>query len=357
VSEQRQAGEGPHPIGGPAAPVPSPAGGATTRAKPGGTGARTRRGSDLPHRIAQAPGASAEDPRSYYGQPVIKAPVWRGYIPWYLFTGGLAGASAPLAALAPDDVLARRAWSVSLGALAVSAPLLIADLGRPERFHHMLRLVKVTSPMSVGTWLLSATGGAVALAWTRSVLGWFPRAGGAGAGATLALGPALSTYTSVLIADTAVPAWHEARRELPFVFAASSAAAAGGAATLVTPVDSARVARRLAVAGGLAEVAATMVMERRLGELGAPYRHGRPAWLMRGAKVCAVAGAGLVGTGGRRRGLAAAGGVLLVAGSALERWAIFRAGVASAQDPRYTVAPQRRRKDARARARQAAAPA
>lgn len=315
-------------------------------AKPGGTAARTRRGSDVPHRTTQAPGAA----ESYYGQPVIKAPVWRGYIPWYLFTGGLAGASAPLAVVAGatgNEALARRAWSVAVGALVVSPALLTADLGRPERFHHMLRVVKVTSPMSLGTWLLSATGAAAGLAWAHAVLGRFPRAGRAAGASTLVLGPALSTYTSVLIADTAVPAWHAARTELLFVFAASSAAAAGGAAVLLTPVSAAPAARRLAVAGGIAEIAASVVMEHRLGELGAPYRHGRPARLARAAKLCAAGGALLTAARGRRRVLAAAGGALLLAGSALERQAVFAAGVATARDPAFTVAPQRRRREAR----------
>ena len=296
---------------------------------------------------------------SYYGRQILKTPTWKTPdVPLYLFLGGLAGASSVLAegaALTGRPDLERVARLAAAGGAAAGTVALVHDLGRPERFLHMLRVFKPTSPLSVGSFILAPFSGLSAAAAASLLSGRLPRLGRlAGVGAA-AFGPPLATYTAALISNTAVPAWHEARRELPFVFAASSAAAAGGAATLVTPVDSARVARRLAVAGGLAEVAATMVMERRLGELGAPYRHGRPAWLMRGAKVCAVAGAGLVGTGGRRRGLAAAGGVLLVAGSALERWAIFRAGVASAKDPRYTVAPQRRRRDARAR--QAAAPA
>ncbi|MDQ3456389.1 MAG: polysulfide reductase, partial [Actinomycetota bacterium] len=59
-------------------------------------------------------------------------------------------------------------------------------------------------------------------------VGRHPRLGRlAGAGATV-LGPAMTTYTAVLLAATAVPGWHEAHRELPFVFARSALASAGG---------------------------------------------------------------------------------------------------------------------------------
>lgn len=283
----------------------------------------------------------SDAPRSYYGQPVIKAPVWKGYIPWYFFLGGLAGASAPLAAVAGargNRALERRAWTVALAGIGVSPALLIADLGRPERFHHMLRVVKVTSPMNVGTWLLSSAGAAIGLAWARSVLGWFPRAGRAGATVAAAAGPAVATYTAVLIADTSVPVWYEARHQLPFLFAASSAASAGGTAILLVPARAAGPARRLALGGAVAEIVAGALMERRLGELAEPYRSGRSGRLARAAKGCAVAGAALLA---RRR--SRAGAALLVAGAAIERWAVFTAGRASAEDPRYTVAPQRRR--------------
>ena len=97
--------------------------------------------------------------RSYHGQPVLKQPVWTWEIPLYFFTGGAAGASAGLAylgELSGNDELARRAWAVALAGLTVSPALLISDLGRPPRFLNMLRMFKVTSPMSVGTWVLSA---------------------------------------------------------------------------------------------------------------------------------------------------------------------------------------------------------
>ena len=104
---------------------------------------------------------------SYYGRPVIKAPVWEWKIAAYLFTGGLAAGTAVLAEGA-DAVgaarLRRSCWLGSFGALLASLVLLVVDLGRPERFHHMLRVAKPTSPMSVGTWILTAFGPGVGAA-------------------------------------------------------------------------------------------------------------------------------------------------------------------------------------------------
>src|SRR4029079_19176487 len=106
--------------------------------------------------------------QSYYGRPIVKEPVWKGEIPTYFFTGGIAGGSAVLHGLARvtgNDRLARTTLVLCAAAESVSPRLLISDLGRPERFLNMLRVFRVTSPMSVGTWILvasssSATGAA-----------------------------------------------------------------------------------------------------------------------------------------------------------------------------------------------------
>jgi len=281
----------------------------------------------------------------YYGRPVLKEPVWTWEVPCYFFAGGMAGAAAPLALAAEmrgEGGLARRAWLVALAGVGASPMLLISDLGRPERFHHMLRVFKPTSPMNMGSWILSATGTAIALGAARGVLGWFPRAGRL-AGATAVLGPALSTYTGVLVADTAIPAWHEARRELPWVFAAGSAMSAGAAVTLA---GGGAPAQRLALAGAAGELASTTLMEGRLGELGEPYREGEAGRFARAAKALTAAGGLLMATRRRRSGAA-----MMLAGAFATRWSIYKAGFQSAADPRYVVEPQRARAAARAGAR------
>src|SRR5919206_4927680 len=166
-----------------------------------------------------------EEVRSYYGRPVIKEPTWKPDIAWYFFAGGLAGASSGLAFVARltgNDRLARRALLAALGGATVSPVLLIRDLGRPDRFYNMLRVFKPTSPMSLGTWILSSFGAASTIAAVADVLEIFPRLGRTAGALAALLGPALSTYTAVLVAGTSVPVWHEARRELPPVFAGSS---------------------------------------------------------------------------------------------------------------------------------------
>jgi anaerobic selenocysteine-containing dehydrogenase len=138
---------------------------------------------------------------------------------------------------------------------------------------------------------------------------------------------------------------HGARRELPFVFAASSTASAGAAAAILTPIEEAGPARRLAVGGAIPELVLTEVMKRRLGRLLAePYDKEEARRYEKIAKVLTGVGAAVMELAGRKRRLAAvAGGELVLAGAATERWAVFKAGFQSARDPKYTVLPQRDR--------------
>ena len=274
-------------------------------------------------------------------RPIIKPPVWTWEVPVYFYVGGLAGASAGVARLAEargNGALARRASFVALGGAAVSPVLLISDLGRPDRFLHMLRMFKVTSPMSVGSWVLAGFGAAASAGAADHLV----RLPGGRLARTIAagLGLPLASYTAALVANTAVPAWHESRRSLPFVFVSGAAASAGGALTLLTPAAAAGPARRLAVGGAVAEIVATVAMERGLGELSDAYdrrltRGGRAAFAVGGTIVAAG--------GGRSRAAAVAGGLLLNAGAFLTRWGVYKAGFRSARDRRHTVAPQRDR--------------
>ena len=178
-------------------------------------------------------------PDSYYGKPIIKEPVWGARdVASYLFFGGLAGASSVLAGFAQaagNDQLARASKVCAAGAIGLSGAALVADLGRPERFLNMLRVAKVTSPMSVGSWLLSAFGGAATVAAASAVTGRAPRIGAAATLGAAVLGPGICTYTAALICDTAVPAWHEGYREMPYLFAGSAASAAGGFGMIAAP--------------------------------------------------------------------------------------------------------------------------
>src|SRR5206468_6097928 len=107
------------------------------------------------------------------------------------------------ARLARNEPLAKAATYVSFAADIASPALLVSDLGRPERFLNMLRVFKVTSPMSVGSWILAASGASSTATAACEALGILPRVkllaelGSALAGAPLAV------YTATAVPDTA----------------------------------------------------------------------------------------------------------------------------------------------------------
>ena len=284
--------------------------------------------------------------RSYYGRPVIKEPTWTWEIPTYFFTGGLAGASSVLSLcgeLTGQRKLARTALYVGAAADLVSPALLISDLGRPERFHHMLRVVKVTSPMNVGSWVLLVSGGASTTAAVLQLVGQ-ARARLAAPIVSDPGRPAARDVHRVLVADTAVPVWHDGRHELPWIFGASAAASAGAAASDVRPSER----RRTGAAGrrrrGSRRGRLMQAMELRLGTVGEVYHSGRGGEVLVGRE----------GARGRRRRapcdtwaeepyLGRPRGALVCAGELCLRWSVFKAGFQSARDPKYVVESQRLR--------------
>jgi formate-dependent nitrite reductase membrane component NrfD len=293
--------------------------------------------------------------RSYYGRPVLKAPPWQAPdIAGYLFFGGLAGASSTLAAAAEltgRPHLARGLKAGAAVAIAGSLYSLVHDLGRPGRFLHMLRVVKVTSPMNIGSWLLTGYGPLAMLAAASAVTGWLPRLGRLGTVGAGVVGPAVAAYTAALISDTAVPAWHEAHREMPVLFVGSAAASAGALGLLVAPDAEAGPARRAALLGAATELATVLKMERRLGLVGEPLHRGLGGALLRACRVLTAGGALALTVPTRNRVVTRAGAAAMIAGSICLRFGIFHAGVASARDPKYTVTPQRERREARSGSR------
>ena len=261
---------------------------------------RDQRGDNQPAGGRRGGGESGERPvvpraqvDSYYGRPIIKQTVWGApAVPGYLFLGGLAGASSVLAGFAQltgNRELSRVAKAGAAGAIALSAAALVEDLGRPERFLNMLRVLKVTSPMSVGSWLLSAYGPAAGAAAACAVTGRFPRVGAAATIGAATVGPGICTYTAALLCDTAVPAWHEGYREMPYLFAGSAAAAAGGLGMLAVPTTHAGQAIRFAVLGAATELIAKSLLLRRLGDIAEPYQAGRAGRLMEAGEVLTAA--------------------------------------------------------------------
>lgn len=324
-------------------------------------GRRRGRGSRRSHGGDGAPVVPDVEFTSYYGRPVVKESPWQNDIPAYLFLGGLSAGSSLLAAGA--DLTGRPAlrrvgrWGAVVS-ISASFAALVHDLGRPSRFVNMLRVAKPSSPMSVGTWILSVFGPLTGLAAASEVAGPLRRlaprplrpllaliqlsgrpAGLAGA----MVAPAVASYTAVLLTDTATPAWNSAKRELPFVFVCSAAAAAGGLGMMGAPVAQAGPARRLAVLGAVGELVVGHQMESAMGLPADALHEGRAGTLMSASR--ALTGVGAIAALGahRSRLLGVAGGAALFVASICTRFGIFEAGQASARDPRYTVVPQRER--------------
>ncbi|WP_435201027.1 NrfD/PsrC family molybdoenzyme membrane anchor subunit [Janibacter sp. GS2] len=302
---------------------------------------------------------------SYYGRPIVKPVPWDHKISAYLFVGGIAGASGIVgagAALTGNDLLRRNARLTAITTVALSGVALVADLGRPERFLNMMRTIKLTSPMSVGTWILSGYAGAAGVTTAAEVLALLPARGPVPALTRLVsrveapasigqalLGAPLAAYTSVLLSDTTHPVWHESRQELPFVFVGSAALATGGVQMLLTPPAQTGPARRLALLGVGTELVAMHRLEQHLEDLDIdePIRSGHGAGKLRWARALTIAGGAGTLLAGRSRLAAAACGVALATASALTRAGIVEAGIESAKDPKYTVRVQKTRLEER----------
>lgn len=291
---------------------------------------------------------------SYYGKPIVKSSPWGFDIPAYLFLGGLAGGSSLLALgaqLTSNDKLRRNTRLTALGAIGASYVALVHDLGKPSRFVNMLRVAKPTSPMSVGTWIISLYGPAAGLSAayelrhlspSKTLSNMLKLANKPAALGAATLAPMLSSYTAVLLGNTATPAWHKGFKEMPFVFIGSSAAAAGGMGMATSPLSQSAIARRFALGGAVVELAAMKKMEESMGIVSEALNSGKAGQLIKASKVLSIAG--IVGTllfGRKSKTLSVLSGLAMVFSSACTRFGIFEAGQASADDPKYTVIPQK----------------
>jgi hypothetical protein len=294
----------------------------------------------------QVPPAEFE---SYYGRPIIKVTRWKEpHLPAYLFLGELSGALSLVGAAAHATgrhSLARTARLASaLGAYGGGA-FLTAELGRPERFLNMLRVAKPTSPMSMGSWLLASHSGLASAAAAAEVTGLLPRLGAVAGAGSAVTGPLLATYPGVLLGNTAVPAWHEAHRELTLLFAGGAMTAAGAAGLAASAISAERsdfdAAWRLAMIGAAVESAAGYGLETRPGLVGEPYRTGDGGRMLAAARYLTLSGGVAALAAKRSRTAAAVSAALLTGGGICAKIAVLRAGKASAADPKYVVASQR----------------
>ena len=262
----------------------------------------------------------------YYNLPLLKPPVWTPEVPVYFFVGGAAGGAAVIGFAAQltggNAKLIRDARWIAAGGALISAPLLIADLGRPERFLNMLRVFKPQSPMSVGAWTLATFGAA---ATGAAIAPWKPLRNLAGAAAA-ASGLVLATYTGVLLGVTSIPVWYKHARVLPFHFGASGLASAASMLELSGNRD--RAVHAIALAAAAVETATGFVVETE-SEASRPLRKGATGITTRiGGFFSGPLPLALRLLGGRKARKAAAASALL--GSFLTRIAWVEAGKVSA---------------------------
>jgi hypothetical protein len=283
--------------------------------------------------------------------PVMKPPVWTWEVPLYFWFGGIAAGSSFVALacdLAGDERSAATARKVALAALGPSPVLLILDLGRPERFYNMLRIFKPRSPMSMGAWALTVFGNLAAAAVGADLLGRRKAASALGA-ANAVVGGYLGSYTGVLLASTAVPVWGRSRLFLGPIFVSTATATGAAACRLVLsaqglPADhpTQRALAHVETGAMAAELALSVVNERRLGPLAKGLSEGRPGTLFKTAK--ATVRAGLALQLARRPALGHLSSLLYLAAGALFRYAWVKAGPPSARDDRAVAHMARSRR-------------
>ena len=157
----------------------------------------------------------------YANGPVTKAPDWHGLVAWDLLLNNLAtglflvAATGELAAPAVFTPVAKVAYPVALVLLLADLLCLVLDLGDPLRFHHMLRVFKPGSPMSLGTWCLTVYSVPLTAAAMISLLpgGWINLECVRRLIVVIGLLPALGSavYKGVLLSTNAQPGWKDAR--------------------------------------------------------------------------------------------------------------------------------------------------
>ncbi|HVI06770.1 MAG TPA: NrfD/PsrC family molybdoenzyme membrane anchor subunit [Candidatus Binatia bacterium] len=299
---------------------------------------------------AGIPSVKPASAASYHGNPVLKPPTWTWQVPLYFFVGGVAGVSSliALAAHVAGNVRLVRVelWVGFIGAL-LSAPLLIADLGRPSRFLNMLRVFKPRSAMSLGAWTLSAFSSAVGLAFVCRELIL------AGFGNELFLivewlaeflaaftGLVLASYTSVLLGVSAIPVWSENRRLVPVVFLTGALGSAGAVLELCGFMIPAT--RFIGLAASTAEIGIAIMIEVRGRYVDRPLREGATGWLTRAGAILAGPVALLLRIfAGHNPAAGDLAAICFIAGALVARYAWVGAGRVSSRDPQALFRIQR----------------
>lgn len=211
---------------------------------------------------------------TYHDRPVVKASSFDWKVSTYIVLQGIAGSAQIIAALARGPRsrgLVRQARLLALFGGTVGPMILIQHLKTPRRWYNMLRIVRPTSPMSWGSWLLTGFGALSGLIALGDLLGsrwpFLRRAADAAQVPAAAVGAGMSVYTASLLASTSTPLWATAPRALGAQFGAASVAGAASALALLQRASgeaaSARRLENLAMVAAAGELLASGLAERR----------------------------------------------------------------------------------------------
>jgi protein NrfD len=294
---------------------------------------------------------------NYYDLPVIKASPWGWLIASYFFTGGLAGAAQMIAQIAAllggqsqRPVVTAGRFLAFLGVLA-SPIFLILDLHMPSRWYNMLRIARRSSPMSIGSWILTGFGASTTLAAVAHVSGLRRPskrvtfienlAGTAGA----LSGAAMATYTAALLSSTSTPLWLTAARHLPILFGSTAMASATAGIGLTLDVTSRLSDRRPLSLLGLLASAVQLWSSRKVEQDWAKHRlrgvgddpamHRLDTLLVKGGGMILPSAIhmAIIMTGRTPKPLSAVSCAATLVGALAERWLIVAAGNQSASRP------------------------
>lgn len=288
----------------------------------------------------------------YEDVPILKPPVWGWEIACYFFVEGVSAGIYTLGTIADLVGVRRHQETVKYGRLLalfamMPAPaLLILDLGRPERFHHMLRVFKPRSPMNLGSWALTGYALFTTLRAAKGlgrklpriplitpILKAIPERAASVAGLPFAI--TMLGYPGVLLESTSIPMWSHTPALGPLI-AASSVSSGAAAMSLVGEFTGDETAIRLVSkmenAGAVAEGVC----------LGAYFATAKSASepLVRGkqSKLFWIGGVALgmivpaILRRRKSRTARIASSVLTLAGSFALKWAITHAGAESSRD-------------------------
>jgi hypothetical protein len=296
-----------------------------------------------------APFPRASSETGYYGIPLLKQPPWTWEIPAYFFVGGAAGAAAVIGTLADwigdDEKLANDARWVAAGGAGLSSVLLIADLGRPERFLGMLRVFKLQSPMSIGAWTLAAFGSSAGAAVFAKLLQQrydslpIRIIGQVSQGLAALFGLPLHNYTGVLIGASAVPVWNKNVNTLPVHFGMSGLQA--GVSTLELVGNENPALNWLAILATAFESWQGFTLESDSDRVLRPLKWGPSGWVTRAGGVLSGPAPLLLRLAAvfsrNSRALRKMAACCGIAGSILTRYGWMAAGRASTKDFRLPL--------------------